>query len=625
MKARTVKFLGGVLGIVLLGAIVYSLLPSPEELERRAINRVTSNLSPFPTECCGFNILILPFDRSEDHPLVHSIRPEDVWKEHWDSLSRALDLNLNVRIAPEGFESTTHYLANFVGADVNADLVLFGSVSKVPNRFAVFTPFHGKFIGTPTVYFQCMGSTEFNSTDSVMVSSNSQYKKSCKYVFEELDGHFILSLGLRNQYVERYNRALNHFDLLDTTRKREVILSRLACYDSLRLYHRVKREYEKVLQLPANAETPLLHNNFALLLLDRLDDPTGARKHFEIALRQNNYLDLVHLNYARLLRDHYKDFENAEYHYLMGLELSEPDPFLLHEIGTLYHWEMGQSTAMLREAKEYYNRALELKPDLTESKLQLATLPDDISTSFQDSYDAYLQALKETKDSLRKAEICFNLGVMLYFDGKGEAEQHESRNWFKKSMDMAPYDLSMLEAFQQLYIENNKEDGTGPIGEQEIKFHFERALEKYPQNRGILSLLSIVYNQGVERNPRRAITMITRLRDLVEDDAPILWNLGNLYKESGQTDEALKIFSDLIILPNSKLEDVTLSIWNFLAQFFYDQGAIEKSLISSRHAYWMDQRNCSNLNKLISLFQELDQMDSVRIYRRTAKSLKCKI
>ena len=197
--------------------------------------------------------------------------------------------------------------------------------------------------------------------------------------------------------------------------------------------------------------------------------------------------------------------------------------------------------ALYGEAMEYFNKAINLDPNLAEAYFILGRIYAESEQDYDAAIKYYHKAI-ELDSNLAEAYIAL---AEVYQDGKHDYD--EAIKWYKKAISSEPYSSDAYLALGLLY-KYNKQD-------------YDKAIECFDKmvelNFGLLEAyysLGLAYQDG-KQDYDKAAEYFDEVVELNPNYASVFYYLGILYEEQGNLEKAIECHKKAAILSDESSQD----------------------------------------------------------------------
>ena len=349
-------------------------------------------------------------------------------------------------------------------------------------------------------------------------------------------------------------------------------------------YQAARELYEKIIELDPIDE--VTHMNLGNLLDDHFADPEGAREHYHRAIEIAHKNSMVHFNLG-ILNKRLKNYEEARKNFAEAIRLKPDYVNALCGLGSLMNYQFNERELSLTyfsraleivpgdteimcdladvyesqeaytEARELFNKVLEIDPNYEEAIISLANLIDD---EFPDKESAGILYQKAIEIDGSNPINYFNYGLHLKRSGKYE----EARIQYSLAIEKDPEYIDaycnlasllawQFEEFDLSFGYCNKALALNPSTNEIIRFiipilkkcgqylvarsQFEKILESEPDNvTALLGLGDLIDDNFPEKE--LAKSYYHRAIALEPENAKAYFFLGYLHKNQKEYDEA---------------------------------------------------------------------------------------
>jgi len=180
------------------------------------------------------------------------------------------------------------------------------------------------------------------------------------------------------------------------------------------IHDRSRDHYEKSIEIDPE-RSPVVYNNYGLLLHEELDEPEEAKEKYEKAIEIDPEYAEAYNNYGNLLHEELDKPEEAKEKYEKAIEIDPEDAGAYNNYGLLLHEELGEP----EEAAEVYEKAIEIDPEDAKAYNNYGVIlheeldePEEAREKYEMALNIFLQKeeLRHALVSLRGlVEVCVEL------------------------------------------------------------------------------------------------------------------------------------------------------------------------------------------------------------------------
>jgi tetratricopeptide (TPR) repeat protein len=239
--------------------------------------------------------------------------------------------------------------------------------------------------------------------------------------------------------------------------------------------------------------------------------------------------------------------------------------------GKMYEGQLTFAQGDQRGGLQVLEQAINARPDYSEGRTILgqeylaADRPADAAEQFR-------QAIQQKPDSL----VALKTLIYILLNKGDSASAEQAEVYLKQALLFAPHDTQLTD-FQDLLAIN----GAGDMAEA-IRVR-EETLKREPDNIANLRHLAVLYVRAKE--PSKAIALLLPLYEKNKEDLGVADTLARLYRETGQTNDALTIYERFL---SSKDPDIRFKATLLLGELYQNTGAFDQAVQTYQEAVGME-------------------------------------
>jgi tetratricopeptide (TPR) repeat protein len=454
---------------------------------------------PFDNTKNSFNVLLLPFEPLEQCTFKET-HIETAIIRRLDSLNTSDNLNLQIKF--DTLDCIHNYdEADRLGKKMKASLVIWGDLYE--HCSSDTTEACLKYLNLSSDQ-GIPGSDNKGTSGLTKLASLSEMKQG--KLQKNIDYILYWTAASRSINAKDYKSALNLFKKVEKIGKqpKELLFSIAICYNALGQIKDAEKYYVATLEIdPRDAEA---HNNYAILLEDKLNNITDAKEHFEIALDINPNYSKAHFNYAILLVDKLNDITKAKKHYEIALKIN-PNYIEAHiNYGNLL-WDKLDD---VQNAKKHYEIALEIDTNDAMAHTNYANILRATSNDPLSAKKHYERAF-EIDSNIAETHVGYAILLKNKLNDIPGAKKH-----YERALELAP-NIANLNYNYAIFLEDDLNDIIGAKKHYEMELAVNPNLAEAHYNYSILLDEKLNLHQEALIQYQRAIQLNSALRTPEQD------------------------------------------------------------------------------------------------------------